>query len=1434
MRIPSAEKGIEKYELKSDSLQEQGLKLIYTKQTVEGSTVSGFPPHPRVEVQGEPKTQIVQIPEFQKQVGPGRKRKHPPKPGKHVCPYCGRGCAKPSVLQKHVRAHTGERPYPCIPCGFSFKTKSNLYKHRKSRTHALKAGQNPDSSDGNKVDCDPFESEGECLSDSDVDSQEDDSVDTSTDMSYGSETVQKTSNLQESLKSEITVDNDSSKPLTQKIVQTNSKPDAVDESQLVKNQITASRVVMTDRKYYDIVDSSQVQSVNSAMISRQDSVRSSVDSLPDKSLKLTIQVQKAGEGGAVSNDVAADPNRLGRQSIRPEIIRERITQLISENQAIVDTPMAEPPRAKRLSRQNSEATKSESSTPHGSNSPRIIPIQSHPLSGLVASVEKSHGVTATTTNAQQSFLGLMEASGRPPDMLDPQQIQQSLIQATQMIGSLSDPFVTTSTTTTTTTPQEIKIHIKFPKMSPSVSPLTTTGGQQMIGQPGVQFPKPFTGPQFPGIQALQALNIPHGQSSGAHPSTALHTGITLPQGFQLQQVITVTSNNATATTLSTATEPVQVASTQDSSEGSVIKDLLLKGRSKSVPQLKVAIPKPLAVGQGDGQPVDDYGPYLCKECKTSFRRPESLEIHRQFYCPVKRGETSQSAPATQEVLKETDRAEREQQIIQKFFPNVSPQSQTSGHLSADGTKIIEWQMKDDHHATSAGVTIEHTDANLPKKKGRPKGSKNKPKETRELHSAPVVTGSSMPTFQKQLVSGSQFPTHLLGLAGTTPPVVVNHKGPISSAGEVAQAVVSIQPQTSKPGLTLKMPKISELSSQVQSPTLSVGAGGGTPGTPQPETPTALWKLRLKGKILMKRSMSVERMLSQEADKSGTPTPTKVMSNPNLTCQIPPEAPRRAPSVLKIESEHQKSDKSNEQKVFSTEGLKAIDYTAQQIKIVNVEENELAAKRRKTDMPLLCGQTIPIAQPGIMPIPLGTPIQGGVLSSVANRGLIELSPVQLMNHGHAFVLPGIPITMPMLPVQLPGVSRNRTLSWNLGPQTPHSPMTPKTPLTPSTPLTPTPGGSLLQKSPVKSPNLDLTGRQQPAVRHLLTVKQTIEKNIVPLMLYGHTYPTLRSQTHTSFCCVQRPQPMYAVQGNNRKISMYSNWKVADFNPNPEGLSSRLLLDLYNSSQRSSDPRDTIANISPKTGVLTHSSYWNYYNKQRVVQSISTQQQKQNTAKSPDIVKEEETGVQTPVTEVKQKEDWTQVIVLPSSEKVEVEVMNLDEKRNKSFTGGYVSKDEYVYVRGRGRGKYVCEECGIRCKKPSMLKKHIRTHTDVRPYHCKHCKFSFKTKGNLTKHMKSKAHHKKCMELGIFPIPVCVEDSQIDPDALARQIEISKESKIKQGDLEDDDDDDEDDSEDEDLQIDVEDEEDEDEDSEMEDQKSDGMVDEVFQTPSKSPR
>lgn len=90
-----------------------------------------------------------------------KKEQKPKKPGKYICQYCGRACAKPSVLKKHIRSHTGERPYPCGPCGFSFKTKSNLYKHRKSHAHAIKAGLVPFSELTTRTDIDQASSVGE-------------------------------------------------------------------------------------------------------------------------------------------------------------------------------------------------------------------------------------------------------------------------------------------------------------------------------------------------------------------------------------------------------------------------------------------------------------------------------------------------------------------------------------------------------------------------------------------------------------------------------------------------------------------------------------------------------------------------------------------------------------------------------------------------------------------------------------------------------------------------------------------------------------------------------------------------------------------------------------------------------------------------------------------------------------------------------------------------------------------------------------------------------------------------------------------------------------------------------------------------------------------------------------------------------------------------
>uniref|UniRef100_UPI003AAE751F zinc finger protein 831 n=1 Tax=Centroberyx gerrardi TaxID=166262 RepID=UPI003AAE751F len=97
----------------------------------------------------------------------------PKSAGKHVCPHCGRDCMKPSVLEKHLRCHTGERPYPCTTCGVSFKTQSNLYKHKRTQAHARLSSESEQSSLGSQDSL--YSSRETCTSSSSLDGRSEES-----------------------------------------------------------------------------------------------------------------------------------------------------------------------------------------------------------------------------------------------------------------------------------------------------------------------------------------------------------------------------------------------------------------------------------------------------------------------------------------------------------------------------------------------------------------------------------------------------------------------------------------------------------------------------------------------------------------------------------------------------------------------------------------------------------------------------------------------------------------------------------------------------------------------------------------------------------------------------------------------------------------------------------------------------------------------------------------------------------------------------------------------------------------------------------------------------------------------------------------------------------------------------------------------------------
>lgn len=306
----------------------------------------------------------------------------------------------------------------------------------------------------------------------------------------------------------------------------------------------------------------------------------------------------------------------------------------------------------------------------------------------------------------------------------------------------------------------------------------------------------------------------------------------------------------------------------------------------------------------------------------------------------------------------------------------------------------------------------------------------------------------------------------------------------------------------------------------------------------------------------------------------------------------------------------------------------------------------------------------------------------------------------------------------------------------------------------------------------------------------------KKSCVQMLLNGSAYTYLghKVSTKSYFCCIYRQQPMYVPQSTDPKLSMYSNWQIRKpADDNPFKLTPYQGMGLYES--RKYDPAYTIAKPKELDLIQTHSSYWTFKQekeKDKEVEEIKSKEKDGKDIKSEESCSKacEQSCSEGSSASVKRESDDDSV---GSPCKVTDEAEGSDSgsaKRIKIFEGGFKSSEDYTYVRGRGRGRYVCEACGIRCKKPSMLKKHIRTHTDLRPYACGHCSFSFKTKGNLTKHLRSKAHYKRCVEMGIVPVPTVVDESHVNEEALALQGKMEQEGKLDNLDDDDEDDDDDD--------------------------------------------
>ncbi|KAI6232100.1 Transcription factor HIVEP3 [Aphelenchoides besseyi] len=228
-------------------------------------------------------------------------------------------------------------------------------------------------------------------------------------------------------------------------------------------------------------------------------------------------------------------------------------------------------------------------------------------------------------------------------------------------------------------------------------------------------------------------------------------------------------------------------------------------------------------------------------------------------------------------------------------------------------------------------------------------------------------------------------------------------------------------------------------------------------------------------------------------------------------------------------------------------------------------------------------------------------------------------------------------------------------------------------------------------------------------------------------------------------------MHEAQNSPAKIAKMSLIEVEDE-------TMQILLNLRNSAKPIkfldyTTPTDLFRNRT------THSEYWTADAKDRVLGVLNKPQQPLDVAQSSllSIQRSNQTADLNVVHELEAIAE-TQRPLSPKIEpkiedeevvEFEAEVENKpDQRLTETVTAkpripsmGKQHEEVEVYVRGRGRGRYICDRCGIRCKKPSMLKKHLKSHTNERPHMCLTCNFAFKTRGNLTKHFGSKAHRSK---------------------------------------------------------------------------------------------
>ncbi|XP_029348981.1 transcription factor HIVEP2 [Echeneis naucrates] len=1270
------------------------------------------------------------------QLSESKVEQKPQKPGKYVCDYCGRACAKPSVLKKHIRSHTGERPYPCVPCGFSFKTKSNLYKHRKSHAHSVKAGTVPFSELGSynaNTDQGSFEGEGELFSDAEQSTDTDE--DTLNDplllldspVEGSDNTAVKVLNLIAQKKGATSMSAQDGSSPHQEI---NAPPVTAEASRAIQSCTIKQRLALrlSEKRSSDsdhnlsLPSQSSKGSTDSGYFSRSESAEHQTGP-PNTNAKSYQEImfgkcyrpspKQTTAFMACSTDSGGPTGKRSEKGVSRVFTQEK------------DTVESIKINTKTFTREEAKEPQLDA----GSDVGPLIRSNSMPTSSAVC-LTMPQALRGSHSFDERASTGGMRRLRR-----------QAAFELSAHDGH-GDTDGHGRVNECGISPSGLEME-NYPSMPSNISHQRNaielaTRKRRKEKREEEDLPSQYDS-HAEQCEEMFELSKDYDSKQAALGIMALGKGYSSSRLAQMDRCdmdISVSPELSARKTLGNVISVIQHTNSLHRPLSEQLESYKYHGQRQegvsSYQAMEASESYEMERSDSKLQQSFQMGPKLVRQ--PNILVPE-IRVTVEPDSPEKAPEAQVKEP--EKHVEEFQWPQRSETLAQ-FPPEKLPPKKkrlrlaeiehSSGESSFESacTSLSRSPSQDSNLSYSSTFSFDREESLKSISPAR-QDELGKPLELLAVpgsgHSLSLLNQRQQHEMRRS--SSEQAPCNLrkefpevrsisFDYGSLSPTSKVRHvdagkerrrgnlvrQESLNMDTEGTQVPSHVFPQY----LSSTSPPFTALAVLPQ--TLPIFSTGNT--FPQPSHPSLLVPVRIQTHVPSYGSItytSVSQIFDNQYDSVSSTTPT---------------------------SQHQTRLSGN------TDSHHVLPYARPpSTQTLNVEALDLSSAKLKTGIPLsLTSRTISTTNAS----------SGGankrMLSPASSLDLFievkqqkrvkeermfgqiveELSAVEL---GKCNLSEEKGQRPEMQGVSTPdSLSKFITLHQKAMEATEHDI---ESAMESSSLETSSPPYSMISVREMKEVAMDKRV-QMDMVAQLVTNQDILISDTENSKLLSQ-FPSLRTTTGVSWCYLNYTKPSCS-HSTSPLSSVYTTWCVSSHNPNPLELSTSAALALLRSKHRGDKVIYTVAAMcQPGTGKLVSSLIlW---------RQTTEQLQRKPEPKEADIsygkkVKDISCRVKTA------KEEWKER---------EASTAQTAPTRIKIFEGGYKSNEDYVYVRGRGRGKYICEECGIRCKKPSMLKKHIRTHTDVRPYICRVCNFAFKTKGNLTKHMKSKAHMKKCLELGV---------------------------------------------------------------------------------------